>query len=554
MKKYISLLLLVLFSVQSVNAQKRKLANYSYKVSMPYEVFDATNKQYLANGDEALAVKFDGKKVLIQKFNSEKPAFLKQKEYESFFPKNYSFERILKLSNKFYFFYSSWDGDKDKEQLFSIEIDFAKGEFVDKPKLVFQVDGKVTGTMASSGSGVYFGGISMPSFSIGVVDKFDFFQDYNKNNLLIQYRKKPTVKRDTKSNDIIGLVTLESNLAVKTTQEITMPYTERRMNNLDYQLDNKGNLYMLTKVFHDDSNDDKKRKRDTEANFHIELFTVKAGSNKIEISKFENKDKFINKLLIFDTPSDYLICCGTYSNGKGDSNDCDGVVSFKIKSDGTIYDKNYYEIPVEVINQFEKERTRRKNEKNDDKEKGIQFEDLYLTDVSVQPDGSFVMAGEQYKVEVSTSVSTYGTSTSVRYFYSDILAIKINSDGTLAWMKKVPKRQRGNRGQGGMSYKYFNTKDSHYFVFLDHVDNFDLKIDQEPKEIKDGRESNLTAIKLNDADGALSRGTILNSTEVDDMKMYQFSTDRILKTSENSFMLEVYKKKKEDIMIKVNLN
>ena len=333
-----------------------------------------------------------------------------------------------------------------------------------------------------------------------------------------------------------------------------MPYTERRMNNLDFQLDNKGNLFLLTKVFHDDSNDDKKSKSDTEANFHIELFTIKAGTNKIEISKFENKDKFINKLLMFEAPGDYLICCGTYSNGKGDSDDCDGVVSFKIKTDGSFYDQNFYEIPVEVLNQFEKEKTRKKNEKKDNKEKGIQFEDLFLTDVSVQADGSFVMAGEQYRSETSTTTSSYGTSFHVRYYYSDILALKINTDGTLAWMKKIPKRQRGNRGQGGMSYKYFNTKDSHYFVFLDHVDNFDLKIDQEPREVIDGRESNLTAIKINDSDGVLSRGTILNSTEVDDMKMHQFSTDRILKTSENSFMLEVYKKKKEDIMIKVNLN
>ena len=143
MRKYISLLFLVLLSVQGTNAQRKKLAQYSYKVSMPYEVFDASNKQYLANGNEALAVKFDGKKVLIQKFNSEKPAFLKQKEYKDFFPKNYSYERILKFSDKYYFFYSSWDGDKDKEQLFSVEIDFAKGEFIDKPKLVIQVDGKI---------------------------------------------------------------------------------------------------------------------------------------------------------------------------------------------------------------------------------------------------------------------------------------------------------------------------------------------------------------------------------------------------------------------------
>ena len=41
---------------------------------------------------------------------------------------------------------------------------------------------------------------------------------------------------------------------------------------------------------------------------------------------------------------------------------------------------------------------------------------------------------------------------------------------------------------------------------------------------------------------------------MEDFKIYQFSTNRIVKTAENAFLLEVYKKQKEDIMIKVDLN
>ena len=161
-------------------------------------------------------------------------------------------------------------------------------------KLMFQVDGKIAGTMTRSGG--FMGG-----FSLSVQDKFDIFRSYDKKNILVQYRKKPEVKNDKKSFDIIGLAAFDNMLNEISNREVTMPYTERRMNNLDYQLDNDGNLYLLVKVFHDDSNDDKKKKKDVVANYHLELFLIKNGSVKIEISKFENKEKFITKLWIFDS-------------------------------------------------------------------------------------------------------------------------------------------------------------------------------------------------------------------------------------------------------------
>src|SRR5690606_23291587 len=101
--------------------------------------------------------------------------------------------------------------------------------------------GKVTGT----------------SMGFSVQDKFPFLLSHDKKNILIKYRKKPEVKRDVNSYDVIGLMSFDENLVKTSGNELKMPYTERRMDNLDYHLDNAGNLYLLTKVFHDDSNKDK---------------------------------------------------------------------------------------------------------------------------------------------------------------------------------------------------------------------------------------------------------------------------------------------------------
>ncbi|WP_428223429.1 hypothetical protein [Flavobacterium sp.] len=549
MKKLVLGVMATMFVVATGNSQMKMSPEYSYKVSEPYRVFDAKEKIYFSRGNEVMAVKLDGKEIMIQKFDSNKPAFVKENKYEKIFPKNYSFEDILEIDNKYFLFYSSWDGDAKREQLFSREIDFAKGEFMPESKLLFQVEGKIAGTLAVGGMG----------FSFSVEDKFDFYQSNDKGKLLIQYRRKPEVKNDKKSYDIIGLYSFDKSLTKLYSNEVTMPYTERRMENLDYQLDSKGNLFMLEKVYHDDSEDDKKRRKDAEANYHIELLTIKAGSDKINITKYDNANKFVNKLWILDNAKDQLICGGFYSEvvqGKSDFDDIDGMALIKFDSEGKTISSTFQPIPLEVLNQYESARTRKRNERKERKGDDPQFTDLVFRDMKLNADGSVVLIGEQYYIVAHQSSGMNGGMgrTYYTYHYCDILVSKLNADGSLAWMKKVPKNQMGVSGRGGMSYKYFNADNKHYLVYLDNVKNIDLPMDKEPARHNDGKGGYLTSVKIDDATGTLTKGSILNSRDVEDFKIYQFSTNRIVKTAENAFLLEVYKKQKEDIMIKVDLN
>lgn len=564
--KKLCCIIIVLVAISGY-AQKTLSKDYSYNVSAPYKVVDAKKKYYFSKGNESLAIKFDGADIMIQKFDNTKPGFVKEQKYEKQFPKNYGVEEVFEVNEKYYVFFSSWDGDNDKEQMFSQEIDFAKGEFAGTPVLMFQVSGKVAKKepkepVVASG----FGGFGAMAEAFGAGDKFDVFRSYDKKNILIQYRRKPDVKNDKKSYDIIGLGAFDANLKKLSLKEVTMPYTERRMNNLDYKLDNRGNLYLLTKVFHDDSNDDKKKNKDSVANYHIELFRIKAGSDKIDISHFDNKDKFINGLWMFDTAQDYLVCGGFYSNGKGklskesgwnnwaSTGESDGVVVFKIKPDGTMYNQYFHEIPVETLNAFESKKTARKNERKEAKGISAKIPYLVLKNIEVLGDGSMMLVGEQYHMEQHNSGGMGSGRVYYSYHYEDILATKIAADGSLSFMKKIPKKQTGTKGKSGMSYKYFFANNNHYFVYLDNVKNIELPEGKTPAPHSDGQGGYLTSVKIDDASGNLKKGSILNAREVDDFKIHQFSTDRIVKTSENTFMVEAYKKSKEDIMIKVSLN
>ena len=48
--------------------------------------------------------------------------------------------------------------------------------------------------------------------------------------------------------------------------------------------------------------------------------------------------------------------------------------------------------------------------------------------------------------------------------------------------------------------------------------------------------------------------SLLDTRDVKGMKIYQFSTERISSNSNDEFIFEVYKKQKEDMLIKVKLN
>jgi hypothetical protein len=519
-------------------AQKELSKDYSYTVSQPYKVFDGT-KFYFSKNDEVLTIKIDGKEALIQKLKSgsDKIAFSSEKAYEDL-PKNTQVENAIEYNGKYYFFYSSWDGDKDKEQLFVREIDFEKGEFMGEGKLMFKVDGKVTGSPIASWGFI----------PIGVQDKFDFLLSLDKKQMLIQYRKKPQVKRDTKSWDIIGMVAYDENMKMTSSNEIKMPYTERRMDVMDYAIDGEGTNYILAKVYHDDSNDDKKRKSDEEANYHIELFRIKNGAKDIsDITKVEVNDKFINGLWLYEMPDGKMVCAGYYNIGKK-AGSADGMIMFKVGKEGALYDMATYEIPVEVLNEYTPNRIKKRNNKKDEKGEA-EFPFLKLRQLIVGSDGSLVLIGEQYFMV--THYSTRYTYTS--YHYNDLLVSKIDASGKLSWIKKIPKLQYGLNGKGGMSYKHMYTNGFHYLLFLDNVKNFNLPLDKKPAEHTDGKGGYFTSYKINDADGTMVNSSVFNVRDVDDMTMYQFGTHRIVELTDNSFAVEFYKKKKEDVMVKVEI-
>lgn len=541
MRKILLFIAVIFYSV-SLCAQSEHAKDYSYEVSDPYKVFDAYKKFYFSKEKVILTVKVEGITILIQKFDNDlpKPSFVSQKLYEDF-PKNMQFEEVHEFDNKLYVFYSSWDGGNvNKEQLFYREIDFATGEFLGESKLLFKVDGKISGSVSELNQSSFF------ILDTTLRDKFDFYFSHDKKKMLVKYRKQPQSKSDLTSYDVLGLSIYESDLKLKSSNHFKMPYTERRMDNLDYAIDNDGNAFLLAKVFHDDSNNDKKNRNDEEANYHLEILRIVAGSKDVKKIKIETNNKFVTTLKLHGIPNGDVVGAGFYSNGKNkNKEDAEGIVAFKIKKEGALYDVSTHAIPLELINQYQSSKDKNKNDKKVQEGESPAFKNLSLRDLVVDEDGSVVLIGEHFSTH-SESGSNFVSS-----YYNDILVAKIKNNGELAWMKKIPKQQTSQSGMASLSFKHIYLKGNHYILFLDNLKNYKLALDRAPERYFNDKDGYFTAYKINDLDGKMTNNPVFNMKDVEEMKMHQFATSRIFVTGEDQFTIEVYKKKKEDIMIKV---
>ncbi|MFM9989590.1 hypothetical protein [Flavobacterium sp.] len=534
------------FTCLSAFAQSGKLKTYTHKSSAPYEEEKPYSGMFLGRsssttfykGNEFMTCDIQNEDIIIKKFNAEKLSLVKEKKYNKFFAKNFVLMGNLEINNKFFVFYSSYDGDAKKEQVFSTEIDFNKGEFASSPKLLFQVD---KGILPSNSFSFYF----------------NLTESFDKKYIAINYRKvQEKNKGDKNAKDIIGIKEFDENLKQVFASEINMSYSEKEVDCGNYILNNNGDFYWLAKVYHDDSHNDKKKSKDIIANFHFEIFSIKSGAKTINTTKVEDKNNTINVLNLFTTPKDFILCAGTYSNGSSDIMDTDGYVGFKINADGTFSDKVYSEFTIELLKQYTTEKEQKNIDKPRTKGESNGLLRVALQDSHVSENGDLVFIGEQkYSVtntySPATSMSLYSDRT--MYFDKDIIISKVKTDGNVVWTKRIPKNELS---VPTCSYAY--SKENNYFIFVDDIHNIDLPLNKKPGVAYGGHDEFMSIVKVSDSDGTVSKGAIFDNEEFKnyDVKKYMVYYKDPFKISENEIVFKIHKTKGEsgDVMVKVKLD
>jgi hypothetical protein len=67
----------------------------------------------------------------------------------------------------------------------------------------------------------------------------------------------------------------------------------------------------------------------------------------------------------------------------------------------------------------------------------------------------------------------------------------------------------------------------------------------------DGQGGFLTAYGIEDKSGVVVQETILDTRNVNGVEVFQFSPTRLVSPLPNTLVFEAYKKKKEDVLVKI---
>jgi hypothetical protein len=328
--------------------------------------------------------------------------------------------------------------------------------------------------------------------------------------MLVSYRLTPEERNDKKNYDKIGLHVFDNKMNKLWGAEFTMPYTEAIMDNSDFSVDDKGNAYMLAKVY----DSEKRREVDKEtgaAGYHYEVLKFTKDSKKIIHTNIVIEDYFIKEAsLIESSLHDMIIAC-TYSKKGKKRSGTDGIFLASMDPAGKItkYKNGYYEFPLAELEKFESARSKRKMEKKDDYE----APNLKVRDLLVHADGTVMIVCEEYYVIEHTYTDSRGnTRTTYTYYYEDILASKITAGGNFEWMRKIPKKQRGANGRGTMGFKFISDGSDYYFLFLDNKKNMELAEDEVPKYHVDGFGGQVVVAKV-DGKGTVSKEIVFDTRE-----------------------------------------
>jgi len=541
--KTVILLFIILLPLTSFTQRKA-----SYKVGVPYKYIEAPTSYKFQNEEQTktLTIKLENGYIYFQMFDNRtlSEVRIKKVKLNDKIPKYSKIIGISKLGEKIYCFYFHRNPDNKKWVIKCRNIDFFSCSFSGKEKTVLETDKYLA------------------SFW-----EFQSLISSDDSKIMFYWRHQPKNFKDKVNYDVFTLSVFDHELNNIKTSSVTMPYTEKKMDNIQFLIQNNGTPYMLALVFNDDTRNKKKKdKKKVVANYHYELFQINLSSKSILRTKITLGKTLITDCYISAGKDNSILASGFYTKKikenlrvpigfQGPKASVDGMCLFRIDDIGLILSEKKFEIPNEIVNQYENSSNKSENDS--------ELSNLKMRRIISQDDGSTIIIAEQIYISSSSGVSFSNNSQTVNsdehYHLDDIIICKLNSKDAISWIKKLPKRQKGTNRYEDLSFSYQNFNNNHYIIFLDNIKNIDLPLDQKPAIHSSGKGGYLTYYRIPDDSGKLSKHSIFSTKSVpvkgrkSPYSLYFFKPNEVIKTSESTFMVEFYKRFKEDVMVQVKV-
>lgn len=244
--------------------------------------------------------------------------------------------------------------------------------------------------------------------------------------------------------------------------------------------DNTGEIFLLGKVFENNSTKSKKKGK---TNYRYELHKLTATDQK-DVS-FSTNENFIGSLFTV-RGTNSIACVGFYS----EKNDFryKGVCRFNL-------DPETLAITNESYMPFSEEFITDKYGKAKDKElKNLSFRNAFITE-----NEDIVLNAEEYYITNKSTMGPGGMSMNYVYHYNDIVSVKMSKEGKLLWARNINKKQSTSGTSNYLSFSSSVINDNTY-LFINCSDKI-RQISNDRIEFKqgNGKNANLYAIKIDNS-------------------------------------------------------
>ena len=331
-------------------------------------------------------------------------------------------------------------------------------------------------------------------------DVFSLAQSRDSSKIVI-FNQQP----NSKDGQSFSLVVYNSDFNELWAKEAKLPYGKKNFKVEDYQVDNKGNVYLLGIIYTEGAN---RLEKHGKATYQYDIVAYMRDSTiDVQEYKIALKDKFVTDLTFRIADDGEMVCAGFYSekDAKGLKGSCFFKVNPKTK-DMTSISTREFDFNFMTANLSDKSKMQAKAaiEKND-KEREPELFDYSLDKLIMRSDGGVIMIAEQYFIEERLlNNSPYGYSpyygysawsspyyssfydpygyrynrsnrrADYYYNYNDIIVVNIQPDGEIAWTSRIPKHQISvNDGGIYSSYSMSIVADKLYFAYNENPKNLD---------------------------------------------------------------------------------
>jgi len=470
------------------------------------------HRKIFFDGTNVIEVRGEKGHLYIQRFNKSSMKIISTNDYTDV-EKNFIYEDCIQLKDKIFIFFSDYPGKTHIPKLYIREVDLEKGTFKAPFIELFSAESKIDNDY-----------LTYPNNT-----KFSFHVSTDSLSFLVKYIRKSSTGMWQTGPETHGMYVFNGELKKIRGSEVLLPVHDYQMVPIGFTLDASGNIYMAAKIFGKKDKYNVNEALDNE--YKAALYKLEPAKTEFAKINLDLGGKSATDIKIFNNPDGYLLCAGTYANA-GSISKTKGVFICNMNENGTTGDVKILDINPEIL------------KPSGGKSKNSPIDYLKVSEIKPQADKSIIVVAEQ-------RFSINGAS-GTAYKYYDLFLIKLDTSRNMIWLKQLPKRCRSISTTEYFRYLYLQNGNSINIVYFDDYNN--LGAYSNSKEMDDYFESKhgyVNCYNINASSGEISTFPVFDMKNIKGVEYHNYDIEFGINFKTDEIWLEVYKKSKENCMLRV---